>query len=142
MNACVNVETTESTSSSAETVTEEPASLFNTWEISSMSSSSFTFQSSAQTNQANGGQGIKLTFFKENAIDLALSTNHCGLGYTLEGNFITFKENITCTEACCDSSQDEFLMSELSGTRRYSIQGKILNIESKNGSIQFRLSQQ
>lgn len=135
INACVNVNTTEDS-----TALGESASLFNTWEISSMSSSSLTFQGSTQGNQAHGSQIIKLTFFKENAISLTLSTNHCNLAYTLEGDFITFKKNITCTEACCNSNQDEFLMSQLSGTLKYSIKGKTLNIEAKNGPIQFRLS--
>lgn len=117
----------------------EPISLINTWELISMSGSSLMFQGSAQ-DHSGGNKPIKVTFFKENSIQLNLSTNQCGIGYSLKEDSISFQKSATCTEACCDSSQDEFLITQFSGTLKYSIQDSILILEAKEGPIQFRLN--
>lgn len=118
----------------------EPISLFNTWELTSMNAPSFLFQNSTQKNNSGGNQSIKITFFKENGVQLNLSTNQCGIAYRLKEDRISFQKNISCTEACCDSNQDEFLISQLSGSLKYSIQDSILILEAKEGPIQCKLS--
>jgi hypothetical protein len=115
-------------------------SLYNTWDIISMSSSSLIFQGPAQNDNGGGNNPLKITFFKENSLQLNLSTNQCGVAYNLKQDSISFQGNIKCTEVCCDSNQDEFLMTQFSGVLKYSIQDSILILEAKAGPIQLRLN--
>jgi hypothetical protein len=130
----------ETTSTSPRIPLDAPVSLFNTWKVIRMPNAKQLFHNGIRSTGGHGSRPFKITFFKENAINLSLSTNDCSLGYRLKESHISFQKNITCTEACCDSGQDEFLIGQLSGTLKYSIQGKTLTINTEAGSIQFALS--
>jgi hypothetical protein len=73
-------------------------------------------------------------------VTLSFSVNDCSAGYSLKNSIISFQPKITCTEACCDSNQDEFLICQFSGPLKYSIKGKLLTIDAEAGPIEFTLS--
>lgn len=119
---------------------EEPVSLFNTWKVTSISNPSRMFQGPENTAGGHGSRPFRITFLKENVVTLSLSVNNCSAGYSLKDSILSFQPSMTCTEACCDSNQDEFLIRQFSGARKYSIKGEVLTIDAEAGPIEFTLS--
>jgi hypothetical protein len=143
ISGCVpSVNSSENTSISEHTIvaSEEPVSLFNTWKVTSISNPSRMFQGPANTTRGHGSRPFRITFLKETVVTLSLSVNDCSAGYSLKNSIISFQPKITCTEACCDSNQDEFLICQFSGPLKYSIKGKLLTIDAEAGPIEFTLS--
>lgn len=129
-------------------ILEEPVSLFNTWKVIRVNNSISPPQNTIRATSDRKENTVStitaagnLVSFSKEAIQINLSINTCGVGFALKekDSTITFLEQITCTEACCDSNEDEFLAGQFSGSFKYFIQGQRLTLQAKNRFLQFTL---
>ncbi|CAA6829894.1 MAG: Unknown protein [uncultured Aureispira sp.] len=77
-----------------------------------------------------------VTFDSDNSMALTLDVNTCGTSYKVKDDVITFQEGMTCTEACCDSKEANFLTRQFKGSLKYSIEGSMMTIKTDKGPIQ------
>lgn len=77
-----------------------------------------------------------VNFDADNSMGLTLDVNTCGTSYKVKDNTITFQEGMTCTEACCDSKEANFLTSQFRGSLKFSIEGSTMTIKTEKGDIQ------
>jgi heat shock protein HslJ len=77
-----------------------------------------------------------VTFEADNSMGITLDVNTCGTSYKVKDDMISFQEGMTCTEACCDSKEAQFLTRQFKGSLKYSIEGSTMTIKTDKGPIQ------
>lgn len=111
------------------------ATLINSWRVYRLPANSFEFISNH--HHPSGTRPFEMTFTKHNGILFNLSVNNCANNYSINNNLLCFGENIVCTEKCCDSGSDEYLMKQCSGCLEYAIHIDTLTIYTEMDSLQF-----
>ncbi|MFT5646171.1 MAG: heat shock protein HslJ [Aureispira sp.] len=96
-----------------------------------------SFPTNSKDSKTAGAQkSYIVNFDANNSMGLTLDINTCGTSYKVKDDMITFQEGMTCTEACCDSKEANFLTSQFRGSLKYSIEGSMMTIKTDKGAIQ------
>lgn len=125
LNAC-NKKGTVDKATTSSSKTEKTVSPVGTWTVISFPSN---------TQETPNQKSYVVHFGADNSMGLTLDVNTCGTSYKVKDGMLTFQEGMTCTEACCDSKEANFLTSQFKGSLHYSIVGSLMTIKTDKGDI-------
>lgn len=69
---------------------------------------------------------------KKNEFSLRLDINTCGGNVKFGRKTVEFKNDIFCTEVCCDSDFALSLINKLPTTEKWTVEGNLLILENEN----------
>jgi heat shock protein HslJ len=127
--ACNKKATTNNATTEARNI-EKTISPIGSWTVISFPTDS------KDSKAAETQKSYIVNFDADNSMGLTLDVNTCGTSYKAKDDMITFQEGMTCTEACCDSKEANFLTRQFRGSLKYSIEGSTMTIKTDKGPIQ------
>lgn len=127
--ACNKKTTVSNTTTTESKNTETTSSPVGSWTV-------ISFPVESKEDKApNMQKSYVVNFDADNSMGITLDVNTCGTSYKVKDGLISFQEGMTCTEACCDSEEANFLTSQFRGSLPYSIEGAAMTIKTDKGDI-------